>query len=127
MHKILTAAIALVWLVNGLFCKVLAMVPRHQQIVAQILGENYAYTATKAIGLLEILMFVWIISRIKPRFCALTQIAVVATMNIIEFFLVPNLLLFGHINALFAAIFIAVVYINAFVIDKTATTTRQAQ
>lgn len=118
IKNVLTIAIALVWLINGLFCKVLNMVPRHQAIVAQILGDDYAYLATKLIGCAEILMFVWILSRIKPRFCALSQIAIVGLMNIIEFFWVPNLLLFGHLNALFAAIFMLVVYLQQFVLHQ---------
>ncbi len=40
LHQLLTYAIASVWLVNGLFCKVLNWVPRHQFIVARILGKN---------------------------------------------------------------------------------------
>jgi hypothetical protein len=63
LKKILTVAIALVWLINGLFCKILGLVPRHQMIVARILGENYSFIATKTIGLLEVLMFAWILSR----------------------------------------------------------------
>jgi hypothetical protein len=36
-YKLLNYLIAAVWLVNGLFCKVLGLVPRHQEIVATIL------------------------------------------------------------------------------------------
>jgi uncharacterized membrane protein YphA (DoxX/SURF4 family) len=110
--QLLTIAIALVWLINGLFCKVLNLVPRHRQIVARILGEAHSALATTAIGILEILMAAWIISGIKPRWCAWTQILVIATMNILEFFLVPDLLLFGRINIILAFIFIGVIYYN---------------
>ncbi len=115
---LLNVGIALVWLVNGLFCKVLNMVPRHQLIVSNILGAEYASLLTKAIGVSEILMFVWVLSGIRSRWCAIFQIFLVATMNVLEFFLVPDLLLFGHLNALFAAMFIAVVYYNEFVLTK---------
>ena len=63
----------------------------------------------------------WILSRIKSRFCAIFQMAIVGTMNIIEFILVPDLLLFGKMNIVFASIFIAVIYVNEFVFRKRET------
>ncbi len=113
-YRFLTYCIAAVWLINGLFCKVLNLVPRHEQIVARILGETYARPLTLLIGLLEIGMVVWILSGIAKRFNALTQIVIVATMNIIEFFLASDLLLWGKLNAFFAFLFILFVYFNEF-------------
>jgi uncharacterized membrane protein YphA (DoxX/SURF4 family) len=120
LKRILTIAIALVWLINGLFCKVLNLVPRHQQIVSRILGEEYSGIATKAIGVSEILMCIWIISRIKTRLSALTQIVIVATMNILEFILAPDLLLFGRINIILATVLIFAIFINEFVLNKSS-------
>jgi len=40
LYTIVTYLIAAVWLVNGLFCKVLHLTPRHERIVARILGEG---------------------------------------------------------------------------------------
>jgi hypothetical protein len=111
-----TTLICLVWFVNGLYCKLLNFVPRHRLIVSEILGNEYATLLTNAIGLSEVLMVVWILSRIKKRFCAISQMAIIGTMNILEFFLVPDLLLFGRMNILFAGIFIALIYINEFVV-----------
>lgn len=113
-HRILSYLIALVWLINGLFCKVLDLVPRHQQIVSQILGNAYAGPLTILIGVSEIGMAVWIVSGIKSRFNAVLQILVVTAMNILEFILVPDLLLWGRFNALFAGIFIALIYYNEY-------------
>ncbi len=118
IHKILTYLIAVVWLINGLFCKVLNFVPRHEQIVGRILGNDYAKPLTILIGLAEIGMTIWILSRIKPKLNAVIQIAIVATMNILEFFLVPDLLLWGRFNAVVAAAFILLVYFNEFVLGK---------
>jgi len=106
--------IAAVWLINGLICKVLNLVPRHQLIVARILGETYARPLTILIGLSEIAMAIWIISGYKSRLNAISQIIVVFTMNMIEFFLAPDLLLWGRFNSLFALIFISVVYYHEF-------------
>ncbi len=119
LHKILTVLISLVWLVNGLFAKVLGLVPRHQQIVARILGESYAFIATKAIGTFEILMFVWVISRFKSRFCAVTQISIVAVMNTLEYYIAPDLLLFGKLNSVIAIFFICTVYYNEFILNRS--------
>jgi hypothetical protein len=117
----LIVAIALVWLVNGFYCKLLHFVPRHQQIVSRILGEAYSEVLTRVIGGLEILMAVWILSGIKSRWCALTQASIVALMNGIEFLLVPDLLLFGRWNAVVAAFFITVVLLHEFLFKRTET------
>jgi uncharacterized membrane protein YphA (DoxX/SURF4 family) len=118
-HTILTYCIATVWIANGLFCKVLNLVPRHEQIVARILGSEYARPLTILIGLSELIMAIWILSGFKSRLNALAQIAVVATMNTIEFILVPDLLLWGKFNSVFAFMFVLVVYFNEFHLNKT--------
>jgi hypothetical protein len=118
IHKILTYCIATVWIANGLFCKVLNLVPRHEQIVANILGDDHSRLLTILIGLSEIIMAVWILSAYKTKLNTIAQIAVVATMNTLEFILVPDLLLWGKLNSLFAFIFILVVYYNEFYLNK---------
>ena len=118
IKRFLTYLIAIVWLVNGLFCKVLDLVPRHQAIVSRILGMEYASILTITIGFSEIVMAVWILSRFKSKFNALTQIVVIAAMNILEFLLVPDLLLWGKLNAFFAFIFILLIYYNEFILNK---------
>lgn len=118
VHTIITYCIALVWILNGLFCKVLNFVPRHRQIISQILGDNYAQVFTIIIGFSEIVMAIWILSKFKHRLNALIQIAIVGVMNILEFILVPDLLLWGKLNSLFAFIFILVVYLNEFYLNK---------
>jgi hypothetical protein len=118
-HIYFNALIGLVWLANGLFCKLLNLVPRHQEIVARILGEEHSFLLTKTIGVLEILMAVWIFSRKHFRLAAIVQAVIVGAMNIIEFLLAPDLLLFGRINILFAAAFIVLVLINGKVYQKS--------
>lgn len=113
-----TAVIFLVWMVNGLVFKTLNIVPRHQQIVARILGESYALEITKAIGFAEMLMAFWVLSRIRSKLCAFVQIITVGSMNILEFVLAPDLLLFGRANIVVASVFMAVVYADAFVLSR---------
>jgi uncharacterized membrane protein YphA (DoxX/SURF4 family) len=121
IHRILTYLISFVWLANGLICKVLNLVPRHEQIVSRILGNDHSQLLTISIGLSEMAMAIWIISGFKKRFCAMTQIVVVATMNTLEFILVPDLLLWGRFNSLFALCFILLIYSNEFLLDKKIT------
>ena len=118
MSNALTYLISIVWIANGLFCKVLNLVPRHQQIVGRILGTDYAPFLTKAIGFSEIIMAIWILSGFKTRLNAMTQILIVATMNVIEFLIVPDLLLWGRMNAFFAFCFILLIYFNEFILNK---------
>lgn len=118
IKKILTYCIATVWIANGLFCKVLNLVPRHEQIVARILGDDHSRLLTILIGLSEIIMAACILIAFKTELNAIAQIIVVATMNILEFILVPDLLLWGKLNSLFAFIFILVVYFNEFYFYK---------
>ncbi len=117
-HKILTYCIAIVWIINGLICKLLNLVPRHEQIVARILGKEYSRPLTILIGLSEIAMAIWILSGFKARLNAMTQIAVIAIMNTLEFILVPDLLLWGKFNSLFALLLILVIYFNEFYLNK---------
>ena len=106
--------IAIAWLVNGFFCKVINLVPRHQEIVARILGDEHARLFTLLIGLAETGMAFWIVSGVARKINAIVQITVIAAMNILEFILVPDLLLWGRWNSLFAFLFIALIFYNNF-------------
>ncbi|MFC3197695.1 DoxX-like family protein [Parapedobacter deserti] len=116
VHRILTYFIAAIWLANGLACKVLGLVPRHEQIVARILGDDFAKPLTILIGTAEMGMAVWILTRWVPRSNAIVQMVLVASMNILEFFMAPDLLLWGRINVLFAVLFIGLIYYWEFVL-----------
>jgi hypothetical protein len=116
LHKYLTYFIAAVWLINGLFCKVLNWVPRHRLIVARIAGEQHAAILTTLIGIAEMAMAIWIVSGVYKRLNAIMQIIIIATMNILEFILVPDLLLWGKLNIIFAFLFIFLIYYNEFCI-----------
>jgi hypothetical protein len=59
-------------------------------------------------------MAAWILTGIAPRLNAVAQIAIIAGMNMLEFYLAPDLLLFGRLNAVAAAAFVAVIYYREF-------------
>ncbi|MEZ4795220.1 MAG: DoxX-like family protein [Flavobacteriaceae bacterium] len=117
-NTLLTWCIAAVWVINGLFCKVLHLVPRHEAIVSRILGAEHSKTFTVLIGISEVFMAFWIVSRFKSKLNTMVQIMVVLFMNVLEFIFVPDLLLWGRWNALFALLFVLVVYYNEFVLNK---------
>jgi uncharacterized membrane protein YphA (DoxX/SURF4 family) len=117
-HRILNYCIAIIWIVNGLCCKILDLVPRHELIVSEILGTEHARLLTVLIGLSEILMAIWILSRIKTRLNAITQIVIIGSMNMLEFILVPELLLWGKFNSIFAGMLMLTIYYNEFVLNK---------
>lgn len=121
IYLTLTLFIASVWLINGLVCKVLNLVPRHQEIVAAILGSDWAPTLTILIGIAEILMGIWVLSGIYKWLNAITQILLITIMNILEFYLVPDLLLWGKSNAIFAFLFILVIYYKEFFVSRRLT------
>ncbi len=100
---------ALVWLVNGVLCKLLDWVPRHREIVARLFGEEWSLPLIRAIGAGEVLIALWILSGIWARLSAVVQIALVLTMDVIEFWLTPDLLLFGRFNALVAVAYCGLV------------------
>jgi uncharacterized membrane protein YphA (DoxX/SURF4 family) len=116
LRHLLTYFIAAVWIVMGLFCKVLGFVPRHEQIVGRILGSDYARLLTIAIGIAEIMMAVWILSGIRARVNAVTQIVIILSMNVLEFLLAPDLLLWGRLNFVFAFLFTTLIGYNEFVL-----------
>jgi hypothetical protein len=105
---------ALIWFLNGLWAKVLQRVPRHEAIVARILGGEHAREITKAIGFSEIGLGLWTATGLKKQQTAWLQIALIGTMNLLEGILARDLLLWGRWNALFAGILIGVVWWNAF-------------
>ncbi|MFD2599591.1 DoxX-like family protein [Sphingobacterium corticis] len=110
LYRFFRFLFAIIWLVNGLICKVFGLVPRHEAIVSNILGSTYAGFFTMLIGFAEIGMAIWIWIGFLPRFNAWTQIIIIMTMNIMEWMLVPDLLLWGRFNLVFSALLCATIY-----------------
>ncbi|CAM1370105.1 DoxX-like family protein [Tenacibaculum sediminilitoris] len=121
IHILLTFLIANVWLINGLFCKIFNLVPRHQQIVREIVSNDYSRELTLVIGMLEITMVVWILSNYKSKLNAIIQIVIVSIMNVIEFMITSDILLWGKLNIVFAALFVFIVYVNEFKLNPKNT------
>lgn len=75
---------AAVWIVFGLVFKVLHFVPRHERIVAAVLGDSVSGPVTLAVGVAETLLGVWILSKRWPRTCAAVQTMAILSMNALE-------------------------------------------
>jgi uncharacterized membrane protein YphA (DoxX/SURF4 family) len=118
LYVVLTWSFATVWAVNGLYCKILDGVPRHRAIVERILGVSYAGFFTRLIGVGEVLMAIWIVSGRWSRGSAIAQVVLVGIMNAMEFFMAPDLLLFGRINAVVACCYMVIVYLTEFVLHR---------
>ncbi len=114
LHRALTFFIGFVWMANGLWAKVLRGVPRHEEIVASILGDTYARELTILIGLAEIATAIWIILGHYRKLTTVAQISIILLMNILETLLARDLLLWGPYNLLFAILFCGVVYLHGF-------------
>ena len=119
MKKTLNIIIAFIWFINGLFCKVINLVPRHQDIVSEITSSVYSKELTITIGILEIFMSFWILSKIQPKLNAIIQIGIIILMNILEFIMTPHLLLWGRYNSVFALLLILFIYLTNFHLYKS--------
>lgn len=117
-YKILITLISSVWVINGIFCKILNLVPRHKEIVSEILGNTNAGKLTILIGIAETILAIWIIIDYKAKLHASLQIITVLVMNIIEFFLVPDLLLWGKLNIVFALAFVSLIHYTYFIYNN---------
>lgn len=92
-HRLLAALIGSVWVFHGLWSKVLGQIPRHELIVARILGDTWAAPATLAIGLCEIAIGLWVFTGLFRSTCATVQTLALVAMNTLEILLARELLI----------------------------------
>jgi uncharacterized membrane protein YphA (DoxX/SURF4 family) len=105
-----TLFVASVWLLHGLFNKLLHGSPRHLQIVQSVPGLSGAAGehVLTAVGFLEVGLAVWVLSGVAARACAAVQTIFLLSMNVIELTVARPLLLWPAglipVNLLFLAI-----------------------
>jgi uncharacterized membrane protein YphA (DoxX/SURF4 family) len=77
-------AIALVWLYQGLWCKLLSREPRHRKIICAVpfLNGPRPRQALAALGAIECLLAVWVLSGFGAREAALMQTLLLVSMNV---------------------------------------------
>jgi hypothetical protein len=119
-YKIIRYFTAIVWLINGIYAKILGGIPRHELIVEKVLQTTHAHQFIIWIGIAEIFMVVWILSGKYSKFNVIVQAIVILTMNILEFTLSSGLLLWGKMNLVFACLFVVLILWNEFKFKRTA-------
>jgi hypothetical protein len=82
-HKLIRLSIALVWLYQGLWCKVLGGVPRQEAVISTVrfLGAREVRVALITLGLVECGLALWVLSGQRMRQAAIVQTALLVAMN----------------------------------------------
>lgn len=77
-------AVAAVWLYEGLWCKLLAGEPNQVRVVSAVpqFGPRFGGSFLKILGIAEVLLALWVISRLAPVVCALAQTVLLVALNI---------------------------------------------
>lgn len=97
-----------VWIFHGLYSKLCNGVPRHREIVARVVGDEFATPVTKLVGMAEVVVGLWAWSGRARKSCAATQTAALVSMNALEISRANDLLISARgmlvLNALLLAI-----------------------
>ncbi|HEX9367633.1 MAG TPA: DoxX-like family protein, partial [Vicinamibacterales bacterium] len=102
--------VAAVWLVHGLYNKLLGGSARHLAIVQSVpgLGGVAGERVLTAVGVGEVAIALWVLSGWRPRLCAVTQTVALLSMNVVELTWARPLLLWPAgllpLNAAFLAL-----------------------
>ena|ERR1700756_618177 len=82
-HKLIRLSIALVWLYEGLWCKVLGGVPRHAAVISSVpfIGSAGSRIALVTLGLVESGIAAWVLSGRRVRQAAIVQTVLLVAMN----------------------------------------------
>src|SRR5262245_26952360 len=93
--RLSTVVVASVWLVHGLFNKLLHFSPRHLQIVQCVPGldGHRGELVLTAVGMCEVGIAVWVLSGWAAVVCAAVQTVFLLSMNIVELSVARSLLL----------------------------------
>ena len=80
---LLQAAVAAVWLYEGLWCKVLARSPHEFEVVAQVpfLAPSTSHALLRLLGVLEALLGAWVLTGWQPIAAALVQTGLLVGLN----------------------------------------------
>ena len=81
--RLIRFSIALVWLYEGLWCKVLGGVPRHAAVISSVpfIGPAGSRIALIVLGLVECGIAAWVLSGYRMRQAAIMQTVLLVAMN----------------------------------------------
>jgi uncharacterized membrane protein YphA (DoxX/SURF4 family) len=82
-RKLVRISIALVWLYQGLWCKVLGVVPHHLAVISAVpfIGSVAGRMVLLFLGLVECGLGVWVLTGRQLRNAAIVQTILLAAMN----------------------------------------------
>ncbi len=82
-RALVEAAIAAVWIYEGLWCKVLLRSPHERQVVeaAPLFGPRLSALFLRALGVFECALGVWVLTRWEPLWAGIVQTALLVTLN----------------------------------------------
>jgi len=80
---LIRAAVAAVWLYEGLWCKLLGRERRQFEVVAAVplFGPRFGAAFLRALGAVEVLIGFWALSGVAPMPCAVAQTALLVVLN----------------------------------------------
>lgn len=80
---IIRASVAAVWLYEGLWCKIFGRVRSQVDVVTAVprLGPRFGTQFLKALGVVEIVLAIWVMSGIAAGTCAVAQTALLIALN----------------------------------------------
>jgi DoxX-like family len=81
--RLIRAAVALVWLYQGFWCKLLGRMPRHEAVIgaARFLSASQAHAALLILGAFECILAGWVLTGRQARKAALAETALLLAMN----------------------------------------------
>ena len=76
-------SVAVVWLYEGLWCKLLGGEANQLRIVQALpsFGGNTAYALLKFLGIIEVTIAFWVLTRFEPILCATAQTILIILLN----------------------------------------------
>ena len=76
-------AVAAVWLYEGLWCKLLGREPKQARVVAAVpqLGARFGTPFLTMLGIVEVVLALWVLSRLAPVLCAVAQTVLLVVLN----------------------------------------------
>jgi hypothetical protein len=80
---VIRGSIALVWLYEGLWCKIFGRMGSQEEVVAAVpkFGARFAAPFLKALGVSEVALAVWVATGFEPGACALVQTVLLILLN----------------------------------------------
>ena len=80
---LIRSAVSAVWLYEGVWCKLLGRGPGQLAVVQAVpfLGQRWSAHFLRVLGAIEAALGLWVLSGSLPGACALTQTAVLVSLN----------------------------------------------